>query len=107
MNNIRIPIPDSVRAEVEESQMDRATQSGAAWMTDHINNQRTVLLNKLQDPHNNINRMCTVVGEDEGARVWLVIEYRKDRMFGSTYKVQHIHTGRRMIVGLTNMTNLY
>jgi hypothetical protein len=61
----------------------------------------------MQDKHNNVGRYCDVVGVDAPRRSWRVESPREDRGGNTTYWLVNVITGRRMICGLENMSNLW
>lgn len=60
----------------------------------------------MTDPHNNINRLCSVLGVP-GFRAWHVDEFVRDSGGNATYWLTNIWTGQRMRANMASLTNLY
>lgn len=61
----------------------------------------------MNDPHNNINRYCDVIGVKAEPRSWRLVEFVRDAGGKASYRLVNDTTGARMRAGLDNLTNLY
>jgi len=68
--------------------------------------EKTKLVISL-DLHNNVHRVCSVMGIGDGERIWKVRTPMRDQHFKRYYLVQHLRTGQTRIVRSGDMTNMY